>query len=148
MTMRPISVCAVLLALAARPTAECGVAPPTCDASATATLVFYGEVLDSAFIPNRVTPNEQSTDGRQEVTFNVLRSFKGVETRVFAGTFNSRSEAVFFKPGARFLVYASRRNGRLETACSRTKELSKSAESLVLGELAELGRCRQPPIPF
>jgi hypothetical protein len=78
------------------------------------------------------------------VTFNVLQSFKGVEKRVFAGTFNFTSETVSFKPGARFLVYASRRDGRLETACSRTKELSKSVESVVLGELAELGRCRQP----
>lgn len=142
--MRLISLCAVLLVLSARLTAECGLAPPTCDALANATLVFYGEVLDSAFIPNWVAPNEQSKDGRQEVTFNVLQSFKGIEKRVFAGTFNLKSDAVSFKPGARFLVYASRRNGRWETACSRTKELSKSVESVVLGELAELGRCRQP----
>lgn len=78
------------------------------------------------------------------MTFNVLQSFKGVEKGVFGGTFNLTSEAVVFKPGARFLVYASRRNGRLETACSGTKDLSKPAESVVLGELAELGKCRQP----
>src|ERR1044072_6223128 len=144
MTMRPIQVCAVLLALSARLTAECGVAPPPCDALANATLVFYGEVLGSAFIPDRVTPNEQSKDGLQDVTFTVLQSFKGVEKRVFAGTFNLTSNAVSFKPGARFLVYASRRNGRWDTACSRTRELSKSVESLVLGELAELVKCRQP----
>jgi hypothetical protein len=144
MDMRLISVCAVLVALSARLTAECGVAPPTCDALAGATLVFYGEVLDSAFIPDRVAQNERSTNGRQEVTFNVLQSFKGVEKRVFAGTFNFTPEAVFFKPGARFLVYAYRRNGRLEITCSRTKELSKAAESVILGELTELGRCRQP----
>ena len=124
--MRVISACAVLLAFSARLTAECGVAPPTCDALASATIVFYGEVLDSAFTPNRVAPSEQSKDGRQEVTFNILQSFKGVEKGVFAGTFNFTSEAVFFKPSARFLVYASRRDARWETACSRTKALSKS----------------------
>ncbi len=144
MTMRLISACAILLALSARLTADCGLAPPTCDALANATLVFYGEVLDSAYTPNLVAPNEQSKDGRQEVTFNVLQSFKGVERGAFAGTFNFTSEAVFFKPGVRFLVYASRRDGRWETSCSRTKELSKSAESVVLRELAELGGCRQP----
>ncbi len=144
MTMRLIAACAVLLALSARLTADCGLAPPTCDALANATLVFYGEVLDSAFTPNFVAPNEQSKDGRQEVTFNVLQSFKGVEKGVFAGTFNFTSEAVSFKPGACFLVYASRRDGRWQTSCSRTKELSTSAESVVLSELAELGGCRQP----
>jgi hypothetical protein len=142
--MRLFAACGILLAFSARPTAECGVPPPTCDALANATLVFYGEVLDSAFTPNYLAPNEQSKDGRQEVRFNVLQAFKGVEKGAFTGTFNFTYETVFFKPGARFLVYASSRNGRLETACSRTTELSKSTESVVLGKLANLSACRQP----
>lgn len=131
----------VILALSSRVAADCGLPPPTCDALAKASLVFYGEVLESTFHPNYVGANEASTDGRQEVRFNVLRGFRGAQVGLFTGTFGITSEAVSFRKGHRYLVYASQRQGRWVTSCSRTREILNPTESVVPAELTELGSC-------
>jgi hypothetical protein len=141
--VRLIAVLTLFVALASRLSAECGLLPPTCDALENATLVFYGEVTTMRFTPNYAARNEQSTDGRQEVTFDVLQAFKGVERGIFTGTFNFSSETISFKPGTRYVVYATRRNGRWDTGCSPTTEVSNSAASVVPGELTRLRACRQ-----
>jgi len=145
MTIRFLAAGAVLtLTLSSRLAADCGPPPPTCEALAKAVLVFYGEVLESTFHPNYVAPNEASTDGRQEVRFNVHEGFKGAQKGLFTGTFSITSEAVSFRQSRRYVVYASQHEGRWVTTCSRTREMSKPTEAAVLGELAELGACRQP----
>jgi hypothetical protein len=145
MAVRLITTCALILAFSLRLAADCGLLPPPCQAWARATLVFYGEVLESAFTPNYVKPGEDSTDGRQQVKFKVLQAVKGVENGELTATFNITSEAVSFKPGGQYLVYASQREGQWETVCSRTKKISKPTE---LDELAELRKSHQwePPI--
>ena len=145
MTIRILAAGAVLtVALSSRLAADCGPPPPTCEALAKAILVFYGEVLESTFHSNYVGPNAASTHGRQEVRFNVLEGFKGAQKGLFAGTFSITSEAVSFRQGRRYMVYASQHEGRWVTTCSRTREMSKPTESAVLAELEELGACRQP----
>ncbi len=142
MTIRSLAVGAVLtVALASRLAADCGPPSPTCEARAKATVVFYGEVLQSTFYPNSFGPNEASTDGRQEVTFNVLEAFKGAKKGLFTSTLSITSEAVSFRQGRRYLVYAAQHEGRWVTECSRTREMSKPTEWSFVGELAELRTC-------
>jgi len=140
MTKRILIACVAILGLSSRLAADCGLRPPTCDALARATLVFYGEVLESTFHPNNVGPNEASIDGRQDVRFNVLRAFKGAQKGTFSGIFNFTEDSIRFRRGSRILVYATQRDGRWQTACSRSKEML-TRESALMDELTQLDAC-------
>jgi hypothetical protein len=139
MTMRILIACVAILGLSSRLAAECGLRPPTCDALARATLVFYGEVLEETSYPNNVGPDVRVSSGRQDVRFNVLRAFKGAQKGTFSGTFNFTLDSVRFRRRGRFVVYAFQRAGRWETVCSRSKEML--TESVVLDELTQLDAC-------
>jgi hypothetical protein len=136
---------AVVVLFAPRIFADCGAPPSSCDAFATAGLVFYGEVLEAIYHSDYVGPNGVvSSTGHQDVRFNVLRAFKGAESGVFGGTFRMDSEAVRFTKGNRYLVFASQRDGQWFTSCSRTSEILPRIKLEEIEQLKELEACPKP----
>jgi len=138
------------LALSGGPTgvAAAGVAaaclppPPVCEAAARADLVFFGEVLETTtYIQQSETgPLPQ---GLQEVRFNVIRAFKGVEPSESWGLYYFGVEATPFKSGARYMVFAHRRaTGAFVTGCTLTREIGTAEqEAWFRAGAVELGAC-------
>jgi len=83
-----------------------------------AEVVFVGKMID--LIDN------------DEVTFSVIKNYKGVSQPSISITDNGSSMCGYtFEHGKNYLVYASRFEGKLETGvCDRTAEFSADLEDL------------------
>lgn len=145
MTRNVVTACALLSLLAPRLFADCGPPRSSCDAFASAGLVFYGEVLEATYHSDYVGLNAASSPGHQDVRFNVLQAFKGAKSGLFGGTFRMDSEAVPFIKGKRYLVFAAQRDGQWFTACGRTSEIRLQSKPEEIEELKELAACPKPP---
>jgi hypothetical protein len=142
-----VAISAVALALAASCwmtlRADCPAPPPVCVALNGAELVFHGRV-------STVEPVNANTNAPGwRVAFTVIRTFKGVEGKHFAGSFTAAGLEEFrFRPGLEVLVYASRYQGVWTTACSRTigRDQSRGERSQAMNtELAQLASCAAKP---
>jgi len=147
MTRNVLTAGALISMITPRLSADCGPPPSSCDAFATAGLVFYGEVVEATYHSDYVGPDGVvSSTGHQDVRFNVLRAFKSAKSGVFGGTFRMDSEAVRFTKGNRYLVFASQRDGQWFTACGRTSEILFPLKPEEIEELKELDACRKQPL--
>ena len=146
LTMRNVAaVVTATLLLTARPSAFCGPPPPTCEALATADVVFYGEVLEATYHPDYFGPNRVSSDGHQDLRFTVLRAFKGVVNGVFGGAFRTDSNSIRFAEGLAYVVFASQKDGLWLTSCSRTSEIIARIRIDEVQQIRELVACPKPP---
>ena len=143
MTLRlVVAMCLVLSAGHIRLTAACLPPPPMCEAAAGADLVFFGEVLEETTYVQH-TERGPLPLGIQAVKFGVIRPFKGVQASEWWGLFYFGVEARSFNPGARYLVFAHRREtGAFVTGCTMTREIGRGEEEAwVRAGAVELGAC-------
>jgi protocatechuate 3,4-dioxygenase beta subunit len=115
---------------------------PPCQAFWDAAAVFVGRVESIA------TPSKPSPTARRAVTFSVLESFRGVSSaRVVVDTGRGGGDCGYgFKPGATYLVYASRHSqtGELSTSiCSRTRPIATASDDIEYGRAVTTGNA--PP---
>jgi len=98
---------------------------PPCNTLALYHLVVVADVLEV------VDPPGSSDSGRSEpqrVKLRVVERFKGPLRQGLQATISitNRADAVFLKPGLRYLIFAARRdNGEWITSCSPTKEVTE-----------------------
>jgi hypothetical protein len=140
----------LVLALAAMAAgAECLVPLPPCEALKAASLVVLADAIEVG--PATVTTGAVSTLIPQEVTFRTIENFKGgkPENQLFKERMQSGTpESTRIARRRRYLVYAvAGRDGVLQTACSRTREVDTSdveRQREMQEELRQLRACRSP----
>jgi hypothetical protein len=109
---------------------------------AGATHVFYGEVVESSPLLDSLPPGTISRSARRNVRFQVLNALKGVDTPVVTETFIYENvDPNEFRPGRRYLVYASRIAGQLSIECTRTRMMMESSAATIVQEIAQLEAC-------
>ena len=127
---------------AVHPSATCEPPPPLCEAAARADLVFFGEALEQTTYAEQ-TGTGPLPQGLQAVRFNVIRAFKGVEPGESWRLFYFGVEAAPFSRGARYLVFAHRREtGAFVHGCTLTRGIDTTDEAAWLRTGAlELAAC-------
>jgi hypothetical protein len=109
--------------------------------------VFLADIQHAGAESEEVRPNVWAFVP-QPVRFRVLEAFKGVrvETRQLDAWIKSGSaEAILFRTGKQYLVYATReRDGIWSTVCSRTtlnQQINGKNDEPIAQELRELRNC-------
>lgn len=126
----PLVALIAVLAPARADACTCVVGAPVCDTFWKTDVVFAGEVLEIAPIPN---PSGRQFMAHKRVRFRVDQSWRGaVEGTVEITTGAGGGDCGYgFEKGERYLVYASARDGGLSTSiCSRTRPLARASDDL------------------